>query len=70
MSDVQHILDDLGLKSTNIGACTGQWINPTAGREVVSVNPTTGEPIASVIQADEAAYETVLKTAAENFVDS
>ena len=69
MSDVQHILDDLGLKETNSGACTGRWITPAAGREAVSINPTTGEPIASVIQADEAAYETVLKTAAENFVD-
>ena len=69
MSDVQHILDDLGLKTTNSGACTGRWITPAAGREAVSINPTTGEPIASVIQADEAAYETVLKTAAENFVD-
>ncbi len=67
MSDIQKILDDLGLKSTNAGACTGEWIASAAGRELVSVNPTTGEPIATVVQADEAAYEKVVQTAADNF---
>ncbi len=69
MSDVQKILRDLGLKATNPGACTGEWIISADGRELVSVNPTTGEPIASVIQADEAAYEKVLQTAADNFTE-
>jgi aldehyde dehydrogenase (NAD+) len=67
MSDVQQILEELGLKTTNPGACTGEWITPTNGRELVSVNPTTGEPIASVIQADEAAYEAVMQTAVDTF---
>ncbi len=69
MSDVQRILDDLGLEATNPGACTGDWISPAGGRELVSVNPTTGEPIATVVQADDAAYETVVATAAESFAD-
>ena len=69
MSDVQKILDDLGLKATNPGACTGEWITSADGRELVSVNPTTGEPIATVIQADEAAYEKVVQTAADSFAD-
>jgi len=67
MSDVLKILDDLGLKATNPGACTGEWITSADGRELVSVNPTTGEPIATVVQADEAAYEQVVQTAADNF---
>jgi len=69
MSDIQQILSDLGLEATNSGACTGDWIKPADGREVVSVNPTTGEPIASVIQADEAAYDKVVSTAAESFTE-
>ncbi len=69
MSDIQKILDDLGLKATNPGACTGEWITSAGGRELVSINPTTGEPIATVIQADEAAYEKVMQTAAENFTE-
>ncbi|MCU0304204.1 MAG: aldehyde dehydrogenase family protein [Thermoanaerobaculales bacterium] len=69
MSDTKAILDDLGLRSTNSGACTGAWITPTGGGEVVSVNPTTGEPIASVIEADAEAYEQVVATAAESFFE-
>ncbi|MGD8440975.1 MAG: aldehyde dehydrogenase family protein [Holophagae bacterium] len=69
MSDVQRILDELELEASNPGACFGDWISPADGRELVSVNPTTGEPIASVVQADEAAYERVVATAAESFAD-
>ena len=69
MTDVQRILDELGLEASNSGACSGAWITPAAGRELVSVNPTTGEPIASVVQADEAAYEQVVQAAADAFVD-
>jgi aldehyde dehydrogenase (NAD+) len=67
MSDVQKILGDLGLKATNPGACTGEWITSADGRELASINPTTGEPIATVVQADAAAYEKVVQTAADNF---
>ena len=69
MSDVQKILDDLGLKATNPGASTGDWIASTDGRELISVNPANGEPIASVIQADGDAYESVVAAAAESFVE-
>ena len=69
MSDIQKILNDLGLEATNPGACTGEWITSADGREVISVNPTTGEPIASVIQADAAAYEQVMQTATSSFTE-
>jgi aldehyde dehydrogenase (NAD+) len=69
MNDVKAILDELGLRATNSGACTGEWITPAAGGEVVSVNPTTGEPIASVVEADAAAYEQVVATADESFAE-
>jgi len=58
---------ELGIKDSNLGACTGEWIAPDDKKELVSVNPADGEPIASIIQADEAAYEKVLSTAAEAF---
>jgi aldehyde dehydrogenase (NAD+) len=67
MSDIQQILSELGLQASNPGACTGEWITPANGRELVSVNPTNGEPIATVIQADEAAYEAVMQAATDNF---
>ena len=58
---------ELGIKDSNLGACTGEWIAPDEKTELVSLNPADGEPIASIIQADEAAYEKVVATAAEAF---
>ncbi len=58
---------NFGIEASNIGACTGEWIVSEDMHELVSVNPTDGQPIASVIQADEAAYERVVATAAETF---
>ncbi len=63
---VPRLLDRLGLSSVNPGASTGQWID-TQGPELVSVNPATGEPIASVRTATEQDYERVVKEAASAF---
>jgi aldehyde dehydrogenase (NAD+) len=57
----------LGLKAVNHGASTGSWIDCTGGQELVSVCPTDGAPIASVLQADEKAYEKVVAEAAAAF---
>ena len=57
----------LGADESNVGACSGKWIAPEDVHELVSYNPSDGRPIASVIQADEAAYEQVVASAAEAF---
>jgi aldehyde dehydrogenase (NAD+) len=57
----------LGLQPVNHGACTGKWISCVGGQELVSICPTDGAPIASVLQADEAAYEKVVAEAAAAF---
>ena len=56
MSDILHEMKkffsdlglhlELGIKDSNLGACTGEWITPEERNELVSVNPTDGEPIA------------------------
>jgi aldehyde dehydrogenase (NAD+) len=63
------LLEKLQIKSVNPGACTGPdgWIEDRLGKELVSYNPSTGEPIASVIQATEATYDAVVQTASEAF---
>jgi L-aminoadipate-semialdehyde dehydrogenase len=63
------LLERLGLKEVNPGACTGPggWIEDTAGKELVSYNPATGEPIATVIQATEATYDAVVRKAVKAF---
>jgi len=57
----------VGIEESNLGACTGEWIVSEDMHELVSYNPSDGQPIASIIQADEAAYEKVVATAAETF---
>jgi aldehyde dehydrogenase (NAD+) len=63
------LLAKLQIEDVNPGACTGPdgWITDPKGKEVVSCNPTTGEPIARVVQAGTDAYERVVAAAAERF---
>ncbi len=68
MTDIARLLDELGVASVNDGACTGTWIATPGGKELVSINPADGKPIASVVQADEAAYEKVMEAATEAFL--
>jgi aldehyde dehydrogenase (NAD+) len=56
----------LGVAPTSRGASTGTWIE-TRGPELVSENPSTGEPLGRVLQADAADYEAVVRAATEAF---
>ena len=62
-----NILDSLGLKAENPGACfgPGEWSTTTDAGRIDSINPATGEVIASVHAASEADYERVLEQAVE-----
>jgi aldehyde dehydrogenase (NAD+) len=66
---MKEILEKLQIKDVNIGACAGQedWYEDPEAEEVISTNPATGEPIASVLQATEKTYEQVLNTTVESF---
>ncbi|MDB5253169.1 MAG: aldehyde dehydrogenase [Flaviaesturariibacter sp.] len=65
---MQEILQTLRLTGRNGGASTGSnWID-SAGTAIDSYSPVDGKLIASVTVADEAAYETIVKTAGEAFV--
>lgn len=63
------LLEKLHLQNVNAGACAGhsEWITDPKGTALVSCNPTTGEPIASVVQATRETYEYVVTKAAEAF---
>ncbi len=62
---MKALLEKLQIEEVNVGACTGPggWIKDPAGKELVSYNPTTGEAIASIIQATPKTYEQVLTKA-------
>ncbi|MCO6452269.1 MAG: aldehyde dehydrogenase family protein [Caldilineales bacterium] len=59
------LLKKLGIQETNPGACTGPngWISDPNGKTLVSYNPATNEPIASIVQATPATYEKVMAAA-------
>jgi aldehyde dehydrogenase (NAD+) len=64
------LLAKLGLQEQNPGACHGPdgWIADPAGKTLASLDPTTGEPIATVQQATPDAYERVVSAAAAAFL--
>ena len=66
---MKALLDKLHIQAVNPGACSGPdgWIEDPSGKELLSYNPTTGEPIATVIQASEATYTAVVDKATESF---
>ncbi len=66
---MKALLEKLHLKDVNPGACTGPdgWLEDGDGKELVSYNPATGEPIAGIIQATGATYEAVLRKAVKAF---
>ena len=63
-----QIFAALGLEDVNSGAYAGRWL-AAGGDELVSENPTTGEPIAAVRQATLDDYETVVGEAADAFLE-
>ena len=66
---MKALLDKLQLQAVNAGACVGpdEWITDPKGKELISYNPTTGEAIASVIQATKPTYDYVADKATEAF---
>ena len=65
LARIQPLLSKLNLSDLNPGACTGPdgWIMDPHGTPLVSVDPTSGNAIASVMQASPATYDKIVKAA-------
>jgi aldehyde dehydrogenase (NAD+) len=63
------LLDKLHLTDVNPGACSGPdgWISEADTRRLVSIDPSTGVPIAAIATASEAAYDRVAADARAAF---
>jgi aldehyde dehydrogenase (NAD+) len=63
------LLEKLNLNDVNPGACTGPggWIADAKGERLVSYNPTSGEPIATVVQATAFTYAAVAESTQRAF---
>ena len=64
---MQQVLKNLGLAAVNPGTWSsrGGWLSDPAGRRVDSMNPATGQIIASVLATTPAQYEQVMAAAHE-----
>ncbi len=60
------VLSALGLSDVNSGAYAGRWLD-TSGEPLVSENPATAEPIATVTQASLDDYEAVVAACGDVF---
>jgi aldehyde dehydrogenase (NAD+) len=67
---MNSLLKKLKLEEVNAGACTGPdgWIRDPKGGELVSYNPTTGEPLARIIQATPDTYTALSAHAHQAFL--
>ena len=67
-NQTQEILQSLGIDENNPGAFCGRWLD-TRGPAIESINPATGELLASVRSATAEDFETVAATATEAFLE-
>ena len=69
MTSHRALLEKLGIDDVNAGASSGvdRWIRAGSAERVISINPTTGEPIAAVELTTEPGYEQVADAAARAF---
>jgi aldehyde dehydrogenase (NAD+) len=69
MADVKALFAKLGIEDVNAGASTGHdwWVRDDEAGRVVSINPSTGEPLASVVLASENTCDRVVAASAESF---
>ncbi|NJN78994.1 MAG: aldehyde dehydrogenase family protein, partial [Anaerolineales bacterium] len=67
---MKSLLERLKIQPVNAGASTGadNWLMDKNGKELISYNPSTGEPIAKVIQATPETYEKVASAAQTAFL--
>ena len=63
------ILEKLNIKEENYGACSGPdgWIKSSSSKKISSINPSTGEIIASVYESTIDDCNTIIKKSTDAF---
>jgi aldehyde dehydrogenase (NAD+) len=61
-----EVLESLGIEADQSGVFCGEWLE-TQGKTIISINPSTGEPLGSVRAATAESYEKVAATSAAAF---
>src|SRR5438132_8604554 len=65
-----NLLASLGLKANNSGASTGNhwWSTTTSEGEIISYNPTTAKPIATIYRASAGDYAQIIAHSQQAFL--
>ena len=61
------VLNRLGIRETNSGVYCGGWVERPDGEELVSLNPSTGKPLARVLTATRDDYDQCVESAESAF---
>ena len=66
---MNELLKKLNINDDNYGACSGPngWIENTSTKKISSVNPSTGEVIASVFESTTEDYDVIVKKSLEAY---
>lgn len=63
-----NLLTALFLQEKNSAASVGKWWSTTKNKgEIISVNPSTGQAIASIFRPDQSDYEYIIQSALSGF---
>lgn len=68
-SDIQKVLQVLGVKSTNPGVMVGKTRLKSTGKKIDSYSPADGKYIGSVESADEKSFQQVIQAAHQAFLE-
>ncbi|MCX7638233.1 MAG: aldehyde dehydrogenase family protein [Cyclobacteriaceae bacterium] len=68
-SDIQKVLQVLGVKSSNPGVMAGKTRLKSAGKKIDSYSPADGNYIGSVESADEKSFQQVIQAAHQAFLE-
>ncbi|MEO8496494.1 MAG: aldehyde dehydrogenase family protein [Planctomycetota bacterium] len=64
---MDRLLQRLGIRESNSGVCCGEWAERPGGKTITSINPATGEPIASIVTASREDYDRCVARAQRTF---
>ena len=66
---MNELLKKLSINVDNYGACSGSngWVDNSSGKKISSLNPSTGEIIASVYESTTEDYNAIVKKSLEAY---
>jgi aldehyde dehydrogenase (NAD+) len=64
----ESVFSRLGIQARNSGVYAGRWLEQPGGEALTSLNPATGEALASIVGASETSYDAAVESASAAFL--